>query len=92
MGQLIAKEKPFFCYFANLFLIIWRLTCNLFLNVIHYIYIYICVVVTLSKDGLHRFRHQVFASDEAEDGYLVVLVEDAEGAEYLVQRGTAVLL
>ena len=33
--------------------------------------------------------HQVFATDEAEDSYLVVFVKNTEGAEYLVQGGTA---
>ena len=39
-----------------------------------------------SSAFLHRFRHQVFPADKAEDGDFVVFVENAEGAEYLVKR------
>ena len=37
------------------------------------------------KRNLHRFRHQIFPSNQAEDGDFVVFIEDAERPQNLIQ-------
>lgn len=38
---------------------------------------------------LYAFSHEVFPAEKAEDGYLVVFVQDSQCTENLVQRRTA---